>query len=132
MHVHRGNGLPSDVVYNVYPDREGALWLALDVGVARVDTPSPVSFLDEREGLAGSPFDIIRHDGGLYVAGQTGVQRLTPASGTAGPISSTSRRQPPSAGTSRRCPEAADRDASRWSSPAPMACTSSMVTRLFR
>ena len=85
VHVHHGNGLPSDVVYNVYPDREGALWLALDVGIARVETPSPVSFLDEREDLPGTPLDMIRHDGTLYAAGQTGVLRLAPARGTTGP-----------------------------------------------
>ncbi len=85
MHVNRDVGLPSDVVYNVFADREGALWLTLDNGIARVDTPSPVSFLDQRENLAGTPFDMIRFDGALYIASQTGVQRLTPGDATSRP-----------------------------------------------
>ena len=37
-----------DTVYCVFPDREGALWVGLDSGLARVETPSPVSLLDRR------------------------------------------------------------------------------------
>ena len=53
MRVNRANGLPSDVVYYAMPDREGALWLGLDTGASRVETPSPVSFFDQADGLGG-------------------------------------------------------------------------------
>ena len=76
IRVNRSNGLPSDVVYFVMPDREGALWLGLDTGLARVEVPSPVSFFDADDGLPGLPQDITRHDGRLYLAGQTGVSYL--------------------------------------------------------
>ncbi len=79
MHVNRDNGLPSDVVYFVMPDREGALWLGLDAGLARLEVPSPVSFFDPADGLAGTAIDVVRMDGRLYLAGQTGVHYLEPA-----------------------------------------------------
>ena len=79
MHVNRANGLPSDVVYFAMPDREGALWLALDSGLARLEVPSPVSFFDSQDGLPSQPFDMVRVDGPLYVAVQTGV--LLPRTG---------------------------------------------------
>ena len=86
IRVNRANGLPSDVVYFVMPDREGALWLGLDTGIARVEVPSPVSFFDADDGLPGAPFDMIRHEGRLYAAGQTGVHYLDrPAAGQATP-----------------------------------------------
>jgi ligand-binding sensor domain-containing protein len=43
--ANRGNGLASDTVYFAMRDREGALWLGLDNGITRVETPSrsPIS-----------------------------------------------------------------------------------------
>jgi ligand-binding sensor domain-containing protein len=79
MHVNRANGLPSDVVYYAMPDKEGAVWVALDSGVARLEVPSPASFLDPQEGLPSQPFDMVRVDGRLYAATQTGVFYLSPA-----------------------------------------------------
>ena len=76
IRVNRANGLPSDVVYFVMPDREGALWLGLDTGIARVEVPSPATFFDADDGLPGAPYDSIRHQGRLYVGGQTGVHYL--------------------------------------------------------
>ena len=79
MHVNRANGLPSDVVYYAMPDKEGAVWLALDSGLARLEVPSPASFFDPQEGLPSQPFDMVRVDGRLYAAVQTGVFYLAPA-----------------------------------------------------
>jgi signal transduction histidine kinase/CheY-like chemotaxis protein len=73
MHVTRANGLPSDVVYFVMSDREGALWVGMDSGTARLEVPSPVSFFDQLDGISSLPFDIIRDNGRLYTAYQTGV-----------------------------------------------------------
>jgi signal transduction histidine kinase/DNA-binding response OmpR family regulator len=74
--VNRAAGLPSDVVYYTMQDEEGALWLATDIGVARVETPSPVSFFDKDDGLPGSITTAIRHEGRLYFAMQTGILYL--------------------------------------------------------
>ena len=69
------------VVYFAMQDREGALWLGLDSGIARVETPSPVSFFDADDGVPGAINGAIRHLGRLYVATQTSVSVLEPARG---------------------------------------------------
>ena len=75
------DGLPSEVVYYVFQDAEGALWTGTDNGLARVEVPSPWSYFDRADGLGGAPQDFIRHGGRLYVAVQGGVQVLNPAEG---------------------------------------------------
>ena len=70
-------GLMSDSVYFVFADRQGGLWLALDGGIARVETPSPLSVFDRgASGLNGSVSAIQRHNGNLYVTTSRGVYRL--------------------------------------------------------
>ena len=83
--VNRGVGLADDSVYYVFPDREGALWLGLASGLARVETPSPASTFDENAGLRTAVQQAIRHRGTLYVATAQGVQYLRPAVGSDGP-----------------------------------------------
>ena len=46
-------GLPDDFVTGLVTDREGALWLSLNNGLARVEVASPLSVLDRRTGLQG-------------------------------------------------------------------------------
>lgn len=69
-------GLLGDNVKAVYPDGHGAVWLALDNGLARVEWPSPFSTLDERVGLRGSVWSLLRHGGRLYVATGQGTYAL--------------------------------------------------------
>jgi signal transduction histidine kinase/CheY-like chemotaxis protein len=80
MRAHRGNGLPSDTVYFALRDREGALWLGLDNGATRVETPSPVSFLNQSDGLSAFVQTAARIDGHLYLGLQSGGAHLVPGS----------------------------------------------------
>ena len=61
-------------------DREGALWLGLDNGVTRVETPSPMSYFNQSDGLASTAFFAGRIDGRLYVGLQSGAASLVPKS----------------------------------------------------
>ena len=79
--VARPQGLSTDVVYFVMPDREGGLWLGLDSGIARVETPAPVTFFDQTSGLPSLANRAFRHENRSYVATQTGVYYLTPSAG---------------------------------------------------
>ncbi len=79
MAASRANGLPSDTVYFLMPDREGALWLGHDNGLTRIETPSPLSYFDQSDGLASTPVGAARIDGRLYLALQSGLRYLTPA-----------------------------------------------------
>ena len=80
MHISRANGLPSDTVYYAMRDREGALWLGLDNGVTRVETPSPVSYFNQSDGLTSAAFFGARIDGRLWVGLQSGAASLAPKS----------------------------------------------------
>lgn len=74
-------GLDSNIVYYAMADRAGALWLGRQGGLSRVETPSPVSFFGEEDGLEAGPVAIVRHDGRLYVASGLGVFYLRTSGG---------------------------------------------------
>ncbi len=82
--VNRAAGLPSNVVYHTMRDAEGALWLAQDVGMSRVETPSPITYFDQSDGLPGGVAAVVRHDGVLYFAMQTGIVYLDPGPASPG------------------------------------------------
>ncbi len=66
-------GLPDNFVDGMVTDREGALWLALNNGLARLEIASPLSVLDRRTGLQGQPYTLARYDGALWVGGAAGL-----------------------------------------------------------
>jgi signal transduction histidine kinase len=71
--LDKSSGLKDDIVINLFCDRQGGLWLALNNGIARVEAPAPLTFYDETRGLRGSGNAIIRHQNTLYVATDVGV-----------------------------------------------------------
>ncbi|HEX7150894.1 MAG TPA: diguanylate cyclase [Thermoanaerobaculia bacterium] len=73
-------GLPDELLFGVEQDREGALWLAFDNGIARVDVATPLTILDQRIGLRGGVYTIGRHAGRLHVATAHGVFVVEPTS----------------------------------------------------
>jgi diguanylate cyclase (GGDEF)-like protein len=74
--VDAAAGLGDDFVRGFGLDREGGVWLALNGGLARFDLSSPVTLLDRRIGLRGTPLAIVRHAGRLYVGTDAGLFRL--------------------------------------------------------
>lgn len=66
-------GLPDDFVSDLAVDREGALWLALNNGLARVEVASPLSVVDRRTGLQGTVYSVTRHQGRLWVGTAAGL-----------------------------------------------------------
>jgi signal transduction histidine kinase len=76
--VDKNCGLQNDTVRFLFADRENGLWLALENGISRVATPSPLSHYDERNKLEGNVEFILRHQGLLYVAASRGIFYLKP------------------------------------------------------
>ncbi|MFN7385263.1 MAG: two-component regulator propeller domain-containing protein, partial [Lysobacteraceae bacterium] len=70
--VHKANreGLPDSGVAATTVDREGGTWLALGNGIARLSLPSPLSRLDERQGVKHTVIAVHR-DRGLLQLGTT-------------------------------------------------------------
>ncbi len=65
-----------------YTDHDGGLWLALNNGLARLDTSSSLSFLNTSSGLHGMINGIVRYNGELYAASSVGIFRMVTAPGT--------------------------------------------------
>ncbi|MEP7273462.1 MAG: two-component regulator propeller domain-containing protein, partial [Acidobacteriota bacterium] len=88
IQVDKGSGLPSNSVYYVYADKQGALWAGTERGISRVETPSPISILGESSGIDGTVYDICRFQGTLYLTTNVGVFYLkSPGASDAAPIS---------------------------------------------
>jgi diguanylate cyclase (GGDEF)-like protein len=91
-------GLPNDMVYDLAADRDGALWLALDNGLAKVEIASPLSVIDQRSGLEGDSHVVARYRDSLWVGTAAGLF----TTGSAPPAAARDWDQPPRL---RRVPE---------------------------
>jgi signal transduction histidine kinase len=74
--VTKSVGLPDNCVYDVFEDRSGSVWLALNNGISRVELISPLSVFNESSGLEGSVFSISRHREKVYAGTNLGVFQL--------------------------------------------------------
>ncbi|WEN14756.1 diguanylate cyclase [Rhodanobacter sp. AS-Z3] len=75
-HIDTASGLLDDTVYWMTQDREGGLWLALDNGIARVETGSALTLFAQINGLEGTPVVTHRHHGVFYAGTTKGLFRL--------------------------------------------------------
>ena len=58
-------------------DRSDGLWLGLAGGLARLEVLAPLTVVDETTGFEGTPNDVIRHDGTIYLeAFETATGRM--------------------------------------------------------
>ena len=80
MTLDRGQGLPSNAVYNLMADREGAIWTVGERGMGRIEFPSPATAFGEADGHLGA-WTQERFQGRLYIARQSGVAYLQPEDG---------------------------------------------------
>ncbi|HEX4966172.1 MAG TPA: diguanylate cyclase [Thermoanaerobaculia bacterium] len=69
-------GLPDNFAAGLTVDREGALWIALDNGLARAEVASPLSVIDRRSGLQGIVYALARFRGTLWLGTPGGVFTL--------------------------------------------------------
>jgi ligand-binding sensor domain-containing protein len=77
-HIDKEDGLQNNSIFSVLPDRQGALWLALNNGLARVEISSPLSYYDAGLGIEANVYSVLRHKGTLYVGTDLGVYYLRP------------------------------------------------------
>lgn len=74
--VNKESGLNTNLIFDVWQGMQGALWLAMDNGAARVESISPLTNFDTRNGLEGPVNGLIRHRGSLYAATGLGIYQL--------------------------------------------------------
>lgn len=90
-HIDLDKGLPNESVYYVCQDHEQGLWLALNNGIARLETPSPISFINEKMGLPQSVRSLARHEGTLYAGTQRGLFTIDEKNGRVSPVKGASK-----------------------------------------
>lgn len=76
QHIYKGNGLQSQTVHYLFQDRQGGLWAALTYGISRIETHYPVSLWNEKTGLVGSIYNVIRYENRIYASSNLGLQYL--------------------------------------------------------
>lgn len=78
--VNSANGLESETVLSLTPDREGGMWIGTGNGVVRLEPGPRFSVFDAPSGLPrGLVRDVCRHAGEIFVATPEGISRLEPA-----------------------------------------------------
>ncbi|HEY6320235.1 MAG TPA: hypothetical protein VJA16_01620, partial [Thermoanaerobaculia bacterium] len=77
-------GLPDDMVSGTVVDREGALWLSLNKGLAKVEVASPLSVVDNRSGLKGNIYVVARYRDSLWAGTEAGLFTTSTAVPAAG------------------------------------------------
>ncbi len=80
--INKTAGLRDETVRSIYRDREGALWLALNNGLARIEIPGPFTAYNQIIGLNGSVNSIIKTDNALFTSGSKGVHSAAFSGGT--------------------------------------------------
>ncbi|HEY0029757.1 MAG TPA: SpoIIE family protein phosphatase [Bacteroidia bacterium] len=71
--LNKKNGLQEDIVKSINIDSQQNLWIALGKGIAHAEISSPLSSLNDAQGLKGSILDIIKIKNTLYIATSLGV-----------------------------------------------------------
>src|SRR6476469_7075126 len=74
--INRDVGLQDESVYAVYADTKGTLWLALDNGISRVETSSPLTQFTNQSGINTATLVIDRFRGTLYLGTTNGLLRF--------------------------------------------------------
>ncbi len=82
VYLDRASGsLPSDGALSVFTGRDGVVWLGMQKGMAKIETPSAFSRFGESAGLSGFVNDMVRHRGVLYAATMQGIFYLDAKTG---------------------------------------------------
>jgi diguanylate cyclase (GGDEF)-like protein len=82
--IDNSAGLPDDLLAEPFADREGSLWLAFYGPLARIDLASPVSLVDRRNQMRGSPGVVGWLGGKLHVGTGHGLYVLESTPGSSG------------------------------------------------
>nr|WP_299337733.1 hybrid sensor histidine kinase/response regulator transcription factor [Allomuricauda sp.] len=75
-HMTDKNGFSNEIVRNVFEDKDGSIWFALNAGISRLDLSSPFRYYDSRMGLDGTVFAIQRFNDKLYAGTSDGLKEL--------------------------------------------------------
>jgi DNA-binding CsgD family transcriptional regulator len=70
--INKKKGLQNNTVLDLFTDRSGNLWLALDNGIDYITVNSPVTFIRSADGF-GAGYTSVIHEGKLYLGTNQGL-----------------------------------------------------------
>ena len=70
--INEDSGLPTNIVYDVYSDLHGSLWLATANGIVSCETLSPFYVIPDKGVLKNPVFSMLRFGDNLYAANDLG------------------------------------------------------------
>ncbi len=73
--IDKTSGLQNENINKLFVDNYQNLWVALNNGITLIETPSPLSYYDEKSGINGQVTDIARMGNNLYVSTLQGVYK---------------------------------------------------------
>lgn len=74
--IDQSKGLASDDIMSIFEDRQSALWLGMQEGMARVDINGPYSKYDDRVGLKGTIQSLLVSDNNIFAASSEGLIQI--------------------------------------------------------
>ena len=76
MHLNQANGLQNNTVLCIFHDKHKNLWLGLDNGIDYVESSAPFSIIGNEEGVEGTGYVSVIHQGKLYLGTNQGLYTL--------------------------------------------------------
>ncbi len=91
--INRETGLQDESVYGIYADSKDNLWLALDNGISRVQTSSPLTQFTVQSGITTATLCAQRFKGVMYLGTTNGLLRFNNAKRMFEPVKVVSTNQ---------------------------------------
>lgn len=85
-YFNKENGVIDNGINYSCQDRAGNIWLATQNGISSISYASPATYFDGPNQLNTTAYSLIRHQGKLYLAGNSGLYYLDPNSSTFTPV----------------------------------------------
>lgn len=80
--INEDSGLPTNVIYDIYADQQGGLWLATNNGIIYCETPSPFSIFKDSGALKNMSNSVLRFEDTVYLTNDLGVLYLSESQST--------------------------------------------------
>ncbi len=74
--INRDVGLQDESVYAVYEDAQNNIWLAMDNGISRIETSSPLTQFTIQSGVNSATLVVKRFNGILYLGTSNGLMKF--------------------------------------------------------
>jgi GAF domain-containing protein/CheY-like chemotaxis protein len=91
--INRDVGLQDESIYSAFQDTKGALWLALDNGISRVEITSPLTKFTLQSGINTGVLTMCRFDGSIYLGTTNGLLRFDSSKQIFEPVSGLPQNQ---------------------------------------